>query len=131
MAIPYTLTCVSDVAAAGSDSLLDGLSGRVLAARSRVRIYANRESVDVSYDVTIGKESVAPAGTGAAINTVDGDLPSTRDDLIIETFGFPGDEILIRAANVNAAAQEARVIVMVTEVDDAALLGAMKTLGIA
>jgi len=125
MGIPYTMNAVIDVPIAGASSLLDGQSGRVLAEASRVRIFLNRESTDITYSVLIGKENVLEAGGGAVINTVDGDLPSTRDDLMIDTFGGAGDEVLIRAANVNAALQEARAIVMVTPVDDVVLQKAM------
>jgi len=130
MASPYTMNAVNDLPIAGSASLLDGQSGRVLAEASRVRIYLNRESVDVTFSILVGKENVLEAGGGAAINTVAGDLPSTRDDLMVDTFGNPGDEILIKGANVNAALQEGRAIVMVTPIDDVTLQNAMNAAGV-
>lgn len=130
MASPYTMNASPDVPIAGSVSLLDGQSGRVLAEASRVRIFLNRESTDVTFSVLVGKENVLEAGGGAAIQTVSGNLPSTRDDLMIDTFGNPGDEILIKAANVNAALQEARAIVMVTPIDDVTLQNAMNMAGV-
>lgn len=130
MASPYTMNAVNDVPASDSESLLEGQSGRTLAEDSRVRVYLNRESVDVTFSILVGKENVLEAGGGAAINTVAGDLPSTRDDLMVDTFGRGGDEILIKAANVNAAAQEGRAIVMVTPLDDVVLQNAMAAVGV-
>jgi len=120
MASPYTITPVEDVAAAKTKNLLEGQTGRTLVAPSRVKIALNRESVDVSFDVFIGSERVMVQGA-AAINTVSGDIPILPDDILIDSFGQAGDEIVINATNVNAAAQEARAIVQVAEVDDATL----------
>jgi len=128
MAVPYTITNVTDVPAGDESSLIQGDSGRTLARASNVMIFANRESVDVLFTVTIGGNRILLSGA-AAINATAGDLPSTRDDLLINTFGAPGQEIVILANNANAAAQEARVILWITEVDDQALLQAMKMLG--
>jgi len=125
MGIPYTMTAINDLPIAGSASLLEGQSGRVLAEASRVRIFANREDVLVTLSVLVGKENVLEAGSGAALNTTVGDLPSTRDDLLVDTFGGQGDEVLIRGSNTNAALKELRVIVMITPVDDVVLQKAM------
>jgi len=78
----------------------------------------------------VGKENVLEAGSGAALNTTVGDLPSTRDDLLIDTFGNASEEIFIKASNTNAAAKEGRVIVMVTPVDDVVLQNAMAAIGV-
>jgi len=129
MASPYTMVAVSDLPIAGSASMLEGQSGRTLQEASRIRIYLNRESVDVTFSILVGKENVLESGAGAAINATDGDLPSTRDDLLVDTFGLPGDEILIKGSNVNAALQEGRAIVMVTPVDDVVLQNAMAAVG--
>ncbi len=129
MAGPYTMTQVDDVAAGSSESLLRIKQGRTLPEDSRVRIFANRESVDVTYNVTVGATEVLASLSGAAVNAAAGDVPSTRDDLLVDTFGFAGDEILILAANANVAAQEARVIVWVDPVDDNALKTAMGLMG--
>jgi len=129
MAGPYTMAQITDVTIGGSDSLLTAKQGRVLPEDSRVRVFANRESVDVTFGITIGASEVLAALSGAAVNATVGDVPSTRDDLLVDTFGFAGDEILILAANANAALQEARVIVWVDPVDDNALKTAMGLLG--
>jgi hypothetical protein len=129
MAGPYTLIQVTDVTIGGTDSLLANKQGRVLPEDSRVRIFANRESVDVSFGVTLGATEVLATGGAAAINATIGDVPSTRDDLLVDSFGFAGDEILILAANANAALQEARVIVWVDPIDDDIAKGMMDALG--
>jgi len=128
MASPYTMINVTDVAIAGTASLLSEESGRTLAAPSRIQIYLNRESVDVSFTITVGGERILLNG-GARINTTAGDIPTLPNDAIADTFGMAGMEIVIQAANVNAALQEARTIVRVTEVDDNALAQAMQNLG--
>lgn len=130
MGSPYTMNAVNDLPISGSASLLEGQSGRTLQEASRVRIYLNRESVDVTFSILIGKENVLESGGGAAINTTAGDLPSTRDDLMVDTFGNPGDEVLIKGSNVNAALQEARAIIMVTPIDDVTLQNAMNAAGV-
>jgi len=129
MAGPYSLVQVTDITIGGTDSLLANKQGRVLPEDSRVRIFINRESVDVSFGITLGATEVLAAGGAAAINATVGDVPSTRDDLVVDSFGFSGDEILILGSNANAALQEGRVIVWVDPVDDMALKNAMDAMG--
>jgi len=130
MAGPYTLDRVRDIPISSSESLFADKRGRVLAEPSRIKLYANRETVDVTFNVTIGAEEAVAAGGIAAVNATAGDAPSTRDDLILDTFGNIGDEILILATNADAAAaREARVICFVIPVDDNALQMAMGMLG--
>lgn len=128
MAPPYTITNVTDVPAGDESSLIQGDSGRTLARASNVQIFANRESVDILYTITIGGNRILLSGA-AAINATAGDVPSTRDDRIVNTFGAAGQEIVILANNANVAPQEARVILWITEIDDQALLQALKMLG--
>jgi len=128
MAGPYTMEKVTDIAIGGEASLLANKQGRVLPEDSRVKIFANRESVDVTFNITIGATEVLAAKSGAAVNATAGDVPSTRDDLLVDSFGLAGDEVLILASNANAALQEGRVIVWVTPVDDDALQRAMDLL---
>lgn len=123
-----TITNVTDVPAASTSSLLQGERGRTLLEPSRVQCFANRESADVSFDSFIGSESQTVQG-GAAVNAVAGDLP-TKDNILFDGFGSAGDEIVIQARNVNAAAQEARVLVLITAIDDNALNKAMDNLGL-
>jgi len=131
MAGPYSMDRVFDIPLDSDESLLSKKRGRVLPEASRVKVYANRETVDVTFGITVGEIEALAAGAGAAINAVAGDVPSTRDDLILDTFGNQGDEILILATNKDAAAaREARVIVFVTPIDDNALQNAMDMLGV-
>lgn len=129
MASPYTITRVEDVANGTTSNIIEGQTGRTLTAPARVKIAINREGVDVSFDIFVGSERVMVNGA-AAINTVLGDIPILPDDVIIDTFGKAGDEIVINATNVNAAAQEARVVVQVAEVDDASLQACMDQLAL-
>lgn len=123
MARPYTITIVNDIPLASTvQNLVEGRSGRVLDEPSRVRVYATRESVDVTMGFILGREEVLPAGSVTNISTVAGSLPSRQDDLITETLGDVGNEIIIQGVNVNAAAQELRLLIDVISIDDLAQL---------
>jgi len=74
--------------------------------------------------VLIGEANVGE-NLDVQLATTSGDMPSLRDDLFIRSFGKPGDEMIINATNNDAAAQEARVIIRVTEIDDVVLLQAL------
>jgi len=125
MGSPYTMVAINDLPINGSASLLEGQSGRTLQEPARIVAYFNREDVLVTFSMLVGKENVLESGSGAALNTTVGDLPSTRDDMLVDTFGLAGDEILIKGSNTNAALKEGRVIVMVTPIDDVILRRAM------
>jgi len=129
MAGPYTISVVADVAQASTESILRDQRGRTLAEPSRIKCYANRETVEVSFNSTVGADEVT-SDAGAAINTTDGDGPIVPDDLLFDTFGFAGDEIVIRARNTAAAAaREARLLVFVIPVSDDMLQRAMNSMG--
>jgi len=81
-------------------------------------VYATRESVDVSFGVTLGQQVLIPEGSPANINTVVGSLPSIQDDLVATGAAEAGMDIIVSAANVNAAAQEMRVFIKVVAFDD-------------
>jgi len=128
MAGPYTVTNITDVPLSSTSSLFAGLRGRTLQEDSLVEIFLNRETVAILYGITIGAEEVLSSGISALAATA-GTAPSTRDDRVVRSFGRAGDEIIILAANSDAAAaREARAIMWVTPVDDAALQQAMKAL---
>jgi len=129
MASPYTITRVEDVAPGTISNIIEGQTGRSLVAAARVKIAINREGVDVSFDIFIGSERVMVNGA-APINTVLGDVPILPDDILVDTFGKQGDEIVVNANNSNAAAQEARVVIQVAEIDDASLQKAMDDLAL-
>jgi len=119
MARPYTITVINDIGIGATvQNLVEGRSGRVLDEPSRVRVYATRESIDVTMGFILGREEVLPAGSVTNISTVIGSLPSRQDDLITETLGDTGNEIIIQGVNVNAAAQELRLLIDVVSIDD-------------
>jgi len=120
VARPYTLTVINDIPLSSTiQNLLEGRSGRILDEPSRVRIYATRETVDVSMGQTLGREEILPAGSVTNLSTVIGSLPSRQDDLITETFGNGGEEIIVQGVNADAAAaRELRLLVDVKAVSD-------------
>ncbi len=130
MGRPYAMTVINDIALASTvQNVLAGLRGRTLQNRSMVEVFVNVEDVDVSLGITVGATEALPAGSRATLNATVGDMPSTRDDRVVRTFGNAGDEIVIQGVNGDAAAAaELRVIVWVTEVDDVALVNAMEAL---
>ena len=130
MGRPYSMTVINDVALSSTvQNVLAGLRGRTLQSASMVEVFMNAEDVDMSVGVTVGATEALPAGSRVTLNATVGDMPSTRDDRVVRTFGNRGDEIVIQAVNGDAAAAvEIRVIVWVTEVDDVALANAIEAL---
>lgn len=120
MARPYTITVINDIGIGSTvQNLVEGRSGRVLDEPSRVRVFATRETVDVTMGMILGREEVLPAGSVTALNATVGTLPSRQDDLITETFGDTGMEIIIQGVNADgAAARELRLLIDVISVDD-------------
>jgi len=128
MARPYTISAIVDLAANKGASIIEGLRGRTLDDNSRVRIFATREAIDVELNITVGGES-AGQEILPDINTVNGSAPAIPDNLIIDTFGLRGDEIVIRANNLTAGALEVSVLVFVTPMADLALQQSMGIIG--
>lgn len=126
---PLTVTNITDVGIAATASLLAGEAGRVLEEPALVKIYANQENANVSYTITIGGRQVA-SDLPAAIQATIGQMPIVPDNLIVNSLGMGGDEIVIRARNADAAASEARVMVLITPIDDAALIQAQESLAL-
>lgn len=123
----YSIAQVFKVPIGGSENnIIANKPGVKLPSTSVVDIYLTRESVDVVFNVTVGGTNVYPQPGPANINTVNGSLPSTQDDMIISIVAARGDEIIISASNSNAAEQEARALVKVMPVDDAMLVSAQK-----
>jgi len=124
MARPYTITVIEDIPLASTvQNMIEGRSGRVLEDEARIRVYATRETVAVTLGFTLGREEVLPAGSVVNISTVIGSLPSRQDDLITETLGAPGDEIILQGVNSDAAApRELRLLIDVIAVDDLMVL---------
>lgn len=127
MAGPYSMAVVEDVALNSVSNILRDQRGRTLMEASRIKIYANREDVDITYNILVGPDSVLEDGI-SAINANPGVAPIIPDDLLIDTFGQAGDELVIRARNINAAAREARVVIFITPIDDVALQRGMDNL---
>jgi len=128
MARPYSMSNVTDIAANGSSSLLEGLTGRTLQDNSRVRIFANREAINVLLNIVIGTESAGQDLLAQVLATL-GTKPIVPDDLIVDSFGLKGDEVVIRAQNLTGGALEARVLVFITPMGDLALQQALGILG--
>ena len=125
MAGPYTVAAIRAVPLSSTESILRDQRGRTLPEASRVQIFANRATADITFNITVGSDSVVE-DQGAVIAAVTGTAPNTRDDKIADTFGNAGDEIVVRAQNADAAtAREARVTIFVTPIDDVALQNAM------
>jgi len=124
MARPYSMTVINDIPFGETvQNVLAGLRGRTLQARAMIEIFMNAEDVDVSVGVTVGATEALPAGSRVTLNATVGDMPSTRDDRVIRTFGNKGDEIVVQGVNGDAAAAaELRLIVWVTEIDDIMLV---------
>lgn len=130
MAGPYTIDAIVDILQASTSSVIADQRGRTLPENSRVRIYANRETIEVTATVTVGSDEIVSDGSMAIQATI-GNTPIVPDNLIADTFGFAGDEIVIRGRNTAAAAaREIRVLVFVTPVDDDVLQQAMNRAGV-
>jgi len=121
---PYTITNITSVPIASTSSLLQGEPGRIVPEASRVRCYANRETVNILFDTTVGDSRVTSRAP-AVVQAAAGVMPVIPDNLLFDTFANAGDEIVIIAASTDAAAREARVIVFITPVDDDVLQRAM------
>lgn len=129
MAGPYTISVIADVAISATESILRDQRGRTLSEASRIKCYANRETVALFFNSTIGSDEVTSDAV-AAINATDGDGPIVPDDLLFDTFGGAGDEIVIRVRNTDAAAaREGRVLLFIIPIDDDVLQRAMGMLG--
>lgn len=125
MSSPQTITNITNVGIGATASLLAAEAGRTLTEPSRVRIYANQKNINVTFTITIGAQQVASAAV-SAIQAAAGVMPIVPDNLLVESFGDVGDEIVVRAQNTDAAPSEARVMVQITAIDDLALLRAME-----
>ncbi len=123
----YSITGITDIPLTGIiENVVANRQGITLRQASRVRVYLSRESVDVLAGVNIGGTQVLEAGAPVPIDAVVGSMPSTQDDLVIEAIAMPNDLIIISGTNSNAAAQELRVLIMVTPIDDVVLNAAIK-----
>lgn len=120
MADPYTITVVEDIPLSDTvQNLIEGRSGRVFDEPSRARVYATRETVDVTMGIILGRTEGLPSGSVVNISTVIGSLPSRQDDLIVELLGMGGAELIITGVNADAAAaRELRLLIDVVSIED-------------
>jgi len=120
MARPYSIIVIETIpTSTDRPNVIEGRRGRVLDEPSRVRYYASRQTVDVSTGFTMGMQEVVTVGSPANLNATVGVLPSRQDDLLSETFGDTGEEIIIQGSNADAVtARELRVLVDVVAVAD-------------
>jgi len=123
----YTITGITDIPITGNvANVVEGQQGITLRAPSRVKVFLNRESVDVLVGVNIGGTQVLEAGSPVPINATVGDMPSTQDDLYCEVMAMANDLIVVSATNANAALQEVRVLIQVMPIDDVVLGAALR-----
>jgi len=120
MARSYTITAITDIDANSDASLLDGLRGRVLEEASRVLIFMTREAINVLATITIGGTEVAGRSL-PQINATVGTKPVVPDDLLVDSAGLAGEEIIITGTNLTAGALELRALVFVVPLSDAGL----------
>jgi len=126
MAFPRSIPIVNDLAiGARNTNIMSGVSQRVISEPSRIDIAATRESVDVTFGVNIGDQTAVPNGSPCNIVATVGTLPRFDQDGIGSFLANAGDEISIFGSNVNAAAQELRVQVRITALEDLGLIGNM------
>jgi len=129
MPIPASLIQVTDLAIGASGVDILALEGSAqLKEDALVLIFANRESVDVTLQLKMGDVEVLPLA-GAAVNATLGDIPIIPDDLVLRTLGQTGDRVQVLGTNVNAAAQELRVLVMIIALSDIAEIPALASIG--
>jgi len=120
MARPYSLTNITDIPLSTTvTSLIANEPGQKVDEDSQVRVYATRETVDISIGITIGRDVGLPNGSPCNLNAVVGTLPSRQDDLLWSGFAAANEEIIIQGINGDgAAARELRVLVDVRAIDD-------------
>jgi len=113
MAPPQTLSVILDLAIGASNiDLLDGQAQALVDEDSVCSVYASRESVDVTFQIKTGDIEAMPLGP-CAVNATVGNSPSTRDNLIWRGTIREGQRLQVRGTNVNAAAQELKIIAQI------------------
>jgi len=131
MARPYTITQVSSIPANDVvENIIEGIQGRTVPQDSYIEVAANMADADVTMQMTVGADQVLPPGP-VNLDATAGQLPSIRDDKIIRTFAQGGDEMIIRGVNQDVAAQQLRVVIIVTPIDDVQLVKSMEEFGAA
>lgn len=123
MGLPVTIPVVVDLAiGATRTNILDGVPQRVVNAPSVVDIAMTREGVDVTLAVEIGGGIAIPGGSPCQVNANLGTIPRFDTDGLGRFGADAGDEIAIFGSNANAAAQEIRLQMRITSLDDLQLM---------
>lgn len=94
------------------DNLLSGSAFEFIRARSVVSMAINTSDADTFCTIQIGSRVVAEE----FVPQIGTDYPTIPDDFYYNAGALPGDRLVIRARNADAADQTFRVIVQITEV---------------
>jgi len=123
MGSPYTIVAIEDIPLSDSvEDLFQGKRGRRLTEPALVEIALNAEDVDVTAGATLGSTEILSAGSRVTLQATVGILPVFPDDVLIQSFGGVGDEIIVSGVNADAAAAaELRAVAKVTAISDVAL----------
>ncbi len=107
--MPY-LSDFRDIGIAGIvANVLDGKFNRVLQENSKVTIAMTSELVSQFATVIVGRELLVDAQEVPATNA----SPRNPEDIIAQTVGRAGEEVIIGVRNGNAAANESHVAVFI------------------
>jgi len=90
-------------------NVLEGKFNRVLQENSKVSIALTSELVSMFATVIVGRELLVDAQEIAATNAG----PRNPEDIIAQTVGRAGEEVIIGFRNANAAANEAHTAVYI------------------
>jgi len=123
MGDPYTIVAIEDIPLSDSvEDLFAGKRGRRLVEPALVEIALNAEDVDVTAGATLGSTEVLSAGSRVTLQATVGILPIQPDDILVQSFGGTGDEIIVSGVNADAAAAaELRAVAKITAISDVAL----------
>jgi len=107
--MPY-LSDFRDIAIAGIvNNLLDGKFNRVLQEPSKVSVAMTSELTSQFATVIVGRELLVDAQELPATNA----SPRNPEDIIAQTVGRAGEEVIIGVRNGNAAANEVHLAVFI------------------
>ncbi len=107
--MPY-LSDFRDLAIAGIvNNVLDGKFNRVLQENSKVTVAMTSELTSQFATVIVGRELLIDAQQIPATNA----SPRNPEDIVAQTVGRAGEEIIIGARNGNAAANELHTAVFI------------------
>jgi len=117
MARPFSVSVVASVAANKTTNIILGLRGETLDGPSRLQFFMTRQAVLLQVNILVGGENVIQNGL-PQINTVAGTKPAVPDDLLVDTFGFGAEKLIVDGQNLTAGALELRMLLMITPLSD-------------